>query len=143
MEQKHSPFFIKTSPPPPFPPLFMFASVWKEKARPLPIVAKQQTAPCTLRPGAILSSRRILSSPHSPASGSPHSPSPTSPVYELHLHWMFDGFTPAEARTQETPATVRVYPFCFYEAFSWFLFMRGLCMAHPKKLSTKKKCTFN
>ena len=77
------------------------------QARPPPPpvgTAKRQTGSCTLRPGLLLSGRRVNQA-HRPLDDSQtHNQPPQqqpSPVYEIHLHSMYDDPKPAESPQQK------------------------------------------
>ncbi|CAM9149637.1 unnamed protein product, partial [Ectocarpus sp. 13 AM-2016] len=77
------------------------------KVRPPPppvAIAKRQTGSCTLRPGLLLSGRRVNQAHGSLDSEQPHIQQPQqqpSPVYEIHLHSMYDDHKPAESQQQQ------------------------------------------
>ncbi|CBJ32837.1 conserved unknown protein [Ectocarpus siliculosus] len=77
------------------------------KARPPPppvATAKRQTGSCTLRPGLLLSGRRVNQAHRSLDDEQPHNQQPQqqpSPVYEIHLHSMYDDRKPTESPQQQ------------------------------------------
>ncbi|CAN0064563.1 unnamed protein product, partial [Ectocarpus sp. 12 AP-2014] len=77
----------------------------KVRPPPLPVAtAKRQTGSCTLRPGLLLSGRRVNQAHGSLDGEQPHIQQPQqqpSPVYEIHLHSMYDDHKPAESPQQQ------------------------------------------
>lgn len=77
------------------------------QARPPPPpvpTAKRQTGSCTLRPGLLLSGRRVNQAHRSLDDEQPHIQQPQqqpSPVYEIHLHSMYDDHKPVESPQQQ------------------------------------------